>query len=201
VPNDELKLGSFTVAPESTQTFLIEFGLRQSMTYNHGPQRYILKPRGVRVVALQEASTVSGLVDLTALHAVEPCLSKSDSSLGNVAYLYAGHDLDQSKLGDTFIREDEDSTEPEFDPDVTDDIIAPVVVTDIDGIDGSYLFSYLLEGDYTLAVSCVATDDDPVIYDGIAIPAPATEVVEISLGAEQDLRCDFPLTAGVCTVP
>ena len=40
VPSDELKLGAFEVTAQSTQAFVVEFGLRQSMTYNPGPDRY-----------------------------------------------------------------------------------------------------------------------------------------------------------------
>ncbi|MBR9911467.1 MAG: DUF4382 domain-containing protein [Gammaproteobacteria bacterium] len=200
VPSDELKLGSFTVAATSTQTFVVEFGLRQSMTYNPGPQRYILKPRGVRVVKLEDAATISGTVDLDALHMLEPCIAKVDNTVGNVAYLYAGHGLDPTKLGDTFVREDT-GTEPEFDPNVPADIVSPEVVTVIDATDGSYLFSYLLPGDYTLAISCEAEGDDPVLWDGLNIPAPQTEVIELSLGVEQDLQCDLPLLGGACANP
>mgnify|MGYP000187927270 FL=1 len=199
VPSDQLKLGAFTVGDRSAQTFVVEFGLRQAMTYNPGPDRYILKPRGVRVVRLENASTVAGTVDLAAIHILEGCSDKVDASVGNVAYLYAEHNLDVSLLGDVFIREDDDQEDPEVDEDVAANIIAPTVATAIDGGTGDFLFSYLNTGDYTLAISCKAENDDPVIYDGIDIPLPDAQLVELTLAAEVDLQCDFPV-AGDCII-
>ena len=202
VPSDELKLGAFTVGDFSTQTFVIEFGLRQSLTYNPGPpgqDRYILKPRGVRIVDLEDASTLMGSVDFTAIHSIAPCDAKVDTQVDNVAYLYSGHGLDPTLLGDVFVREAEAEPGEDFDPNVPPDVIAPAVSVGVEGGDvNGYLFSYLLPGQYTLAFSCVATDDDPVIYNGIEIAAPSTEIVEITLGVEENLTCDLPLNGGVC---
>ncbi len=202
VPSNELKLGGFTVGDFSTQTFVVEFGLRQSLVYNPGPpgkDRYILKPRGVRVVDLEDASTLMGSVDLAAMHTFPPCDAKPDSQVGNMAYLYAGHGLDPNLLGDEFVREADAAPGEDFDPNVPDDVIAPVVSVEVEGGDvNGYLFSYLYSGDYTLALSCVAENDDPVTYDSIVIPAPSTELVEISLGIEENQTCDFPLNNGEC---
>ncbi|MGQ9426238.1 DUF4382 domain-containing protein [Gilvimarinus sp. F26214L] len=200
VPSDQLKLGSFTVASTDTQSFVVEFGLRQSLVHNPTPERYILKPRGIRIVEKDTASTLSGAVDLAALHGPGSCADKLDPSKGNVAYLYEGHDLDPATLGDVFIRRDDQSgTNPgDFDPDVPNDVLAPHAVAAVDE-DGEYLFSYLFSGDYTLALSCLADNDDPVIFDGIRIPAPETELIEITLGLEEDLNCDFPLAEGGCS--
>lgn len=202
VPSDELKLGGFTVAETSTQTFVVEFGLRQSLVHNPTPERYILKPRGVRVVELETAPTLAGTVDLNALHAPGACADKPDQTVGNVAYLYAGHGLDATKLGDVFISQSD--SEPgavagtDFDPNVPADVIEPYAAATVDGSSGEYVFSYLDSGDYTLAVSCQAENDDPVTYDGLSIPAPATELVEVTLGLEEDVTCDFPLVDGAC---
>lgn len=204
VPSDRLKLGRFSVEDSGTQTFVVEFSLRQSMTYNPGPERYILKPRGVRIVDMETSSDIGGTVDLTALHSGGVCQEKGDPAIGNVAYLYAGHGLDAALLGDDFVRESdvtEDDEDPVFDPDVPEDAIGPLVSTGIDGTSGDYMFSFLEAGDYTLAITCVALDDDPVLFDGIAIPAPDTELVEITLGESESFPCDFPLEEGQCAAP
>lgn len=195
VPSDSLKLGAFEVAAESTQTFVIEFGLRQAMTYNPGPDRYILKPRGVRIVRLEDASSISGTVDLSEIHLDAACSVKPDSTIGNVAYLYEGHGLDTSLLGDVFVRSGE-GDDAEVDEDVPENIIAPAVATAIDGDTGAFFFSYLLPGDYTLAMSCNAELDDPVMYDGIAIPEPESVILELNLAPETDLACNFPNVDG-----
>jgi hypothetical protein len=192
VPSGELKLGQFSVSNDSTQTFVVEFALNQAMTYNPGPDRYILKPRGVRVVRLEEASHISGTVDLANLHLREPCDDKADPSIGNVAYLYSGHDLNPALLGDLFIREDDSAQFPEFDENVPENIIQPLASAPIDGATEDYLFSYLSAGNYTLAISCLAETDDPVIFDQIPISAPADQIIELELNAETELECDFP---------
>lgn len=192
VPSGQLKLGGFTVSELSSQTFVIEFGLRQAMTYNPGPDRYILKPRGVRIIRLANASSISGNVDLT----TASCIATEDTSLSNIAYLYEGHDLNTSLLGDVFVREAElDSTEDkvagtDFDDDVAENIIAPVVATALDE-NGDYIFSYLKEGNYTVAISCNAQEDNATLFDGITIPAPEGLIVELSLEQESDTSCDF----------
>ena len=191
IPSDELKLGAFTVGDSSTQTFVIEFGLIQALTYNPGPDRYILKPRGIRIVRLEDASSISGIVDLSAIHLLDGCSDKTDASIGNTAYLYENHGLDTSLLGDIFIRED-GGEEPEFDPDVASNVVAPLSSTNIDGTTGEFLFSYLNSGNYTLAISCKANADDPIIYNEIEVPSPSAQLIELSLKKETDLDCRFP---------
>lgn len=199
VPSNELKLGSFTVSNESTQTFVVEFALNQAMTYNPkngngGKDRYILKPRGIRVVKLADASDIEGTVDLANIHLRAPCDTKEDQTIGNVVYLYEGHGLDSTLLGDLFVREGGSAEFQEFDGNVPANIIQPVAsaTVDTEEVYGKYLFSYLQPGNYTLAISCVAQNDDPVIYNGSAIPAPAAQIIELELGSETSLECNFP---------
>ncbi len=192
VPSGELKLGGFTVSETSSQTFVIEFGLRQAMTYNPGPKRYILKPRGVRIVRLADAASISGTVDLT----TDSCLPTEDTTLSHAAYLYEGHNLDTALLGDVFVREsDLEASEDkvagtDYDADVAANIIAPVVSTSIDE-NGNYLFPYLNTGNYTVAISCNAVEDNATLYDGITIPNPEGLKVELSLEAEKNMSCNF----------
>jgi hypothetical protein len=101
VPSDELKLGGFTVDSAGVQTIMVEFDLRHSMTHNPGKDRYILKPRGVRVVDVSAAATIEGVVD-SSLFDVGACSGKSPPSAGNVVYLYQGHGVNPDKFGDAF---------------------------------------------------------------------------------------------------
>jgi hypothetical protein len=194
VPSGELKLGGFTVGETSTQTFVIEFGLRQAMTYNPGPpgpDRYILKPRGVRIVRLADAASISGTVDIS----TASCLATE--GLSHVAYLYAGHNLDTSLLGDVFVREadieasNENEAGVDYDGVVAANIITPEVATSIDPVTGDYIFSYLKDGDYTVAISCNAAEDNAILHDGISIPNPEGLIVELSLAKESDRICNF----------
>jgi len=197
VPSDELKLGGFTVERGGVQVFVIEFDLRKAMTYNPGPDRYILKPTGVRVVEAEAAASISGTVDsiLFTGNDTLPCSDKVDDTEGNVIYLYQGHDLDEDNLADNF-----DST---VDVDAPDTAIAPYtsqkVVADGNG-NYDYGVFYLPAGDYTLAFSCEAENDDPDLFDGIVIPSPVSEIVELSLDKGEAKTCDLPLIEGECPI-
>ena len=196
VPSDELKLGGFMVETAGVQKFVIEFDLRKAMTYNPGSKdRYILKPTGVRVVEAEAAASVSGVVDsaLFTGNSTSPCVDKVDDTEGNVIYLYQGHDLNENNLADNF-----DST---VDVDVPDTALAPYTSQKV-AADGSYGVFYLPAGDYTLAFSCAAENDDPDLLDGIVIPSPATvpatAIVELSLGEGEPKTCNLPVVGGDC---
>lgn len=190
VPSGELRLGRFEVIDGDPQFFVIEFDLRHSMTYNPGAKkRYILKPRGVRIVDVEQATRIGGFVDEELFVGDVECEGKDESSEGNTMYLYSGHDLDSGMLGDSF--------DPAADGNegVTD--LAPYAAGAV-AANGTFEIAYLPAGDYTLAFSCDAEDDDPDLYDGIDIPLPATELIEITLSPGDDLVCSFPLDEGGC---
>ena len=184
-PSGELKLGGFTVEAGGVQTFIIEFDLRKSMTYNPGPDRYILKPRGVRIVELAKASSIAGSVDPVSFNSAPPCDAKVDPLLGNVMYLYSGHGLDAASLGDVY---DIEVTQNIVVPEGTVEPYSAATVAE----DGSFVFSYVEPGDYTLAFSCAAGQDDPEQYEALTIPSPETDFVEVSVQMDQSLTCTFP---------
>jgi Domain of unknown function (DUF4382) len=192
VPSDELKLGGFTVDSGGEQVFVIEFDLRKSMTYNPGPDRYILKPRGVRVVEVEAAASISGNVNsiLFSGNSTSPCTNKVDVNDGNVVYLYRGYNLATDDLADNF-----DSS---VDVDAPATAIAPYTSQTVEA-DGSYVVAYLPAGEYTLAFSCEAENDDPELLDGIIIPSPDTQIVELRLGEGESKKCDLPLAGGDCS--
>ena len=194
VPSDELKLGGFTVESGGVQVFIIEFNLHKAMTYNPGPDRYILKPRGVRVVDVETAASISGEVDSALFNGndTSPCNEKVDFNVGNVIYLYQGHGLNVDNLADNF-----DSDVDDLAPDTA---IAPYASEIIVEEDGTYTYeiAYLAPGDYTLAFTCEAEEDDSEILDGFAIPSPDTQIIELNI-AEGDSRvCNFSLVGGSC---
>ncbi len=184
VPSDTLKLGGFTVADEGVQTFIVEFDLRQAMTYNPGPERYILKPRGVSVVEAAASVSVSGTVDLAYFNALEPCASKMEANVGNVLYFYQGAGLDASLLSDQM--------DPSLGSNGITNEFAPYASVGLNDV-GGYEVAYLPAGDYTLAFSCVAENDDPDLYDNLAIPAPEGALIEVSLNPGDSEVINFPV--------
>ncbi|GAA5216174.1 hypothetical protein GCM10025776_15680 [Corallincola platygyrae] len=194
VPSDELKLGGFEVAADAPQSFTIEFNLRKSMTYKPGPDEYNLKPRGVSLANNADTGTLMGTIDLDAVLADPMC---ADS--GHIVYLYAGAGLDASMLADEFDPDEANNGAP-------DGAIAPFASTGIamDEDSGDYVYElgFVPAGTHTLAYACDAGEegDDPDIYDGITIPLPEGNVVEVTVTAGQDTVQDFPLTMETLTL-
>ena len=188
VPSNVLKLGSFTIEPTSKQSMVVEFGLQQSMTYNPGPDRYILKPRGVRIVSVDQAALVTGAIDHAALQANEACGAlELGGTAGNV-YLYSGHEIDPTKFADNF----------DTDMVTTDNgLIAPYSSSSL--MNDTFSLSYLEPGDYTLAVGCnEATDDADLLEEQLVVPNPVDQVIKFSIVEGQTLSCDIPLTDTGC---
>jgi hypothetical protein len=191
VPSDGLKLGGFTVESAGVQVFVLEFDLRKAMTANGKPGeyfRYILKPKGVRVVEVETAASISGTVDTSLFDSNVPCDSKVEPTAGNIIYIYKGQGLVKENLADNF-----DST----DQSAPIDAIAPYTSQSA-ADDGSYGIAYLPAGDYTLAFSCEAEDDNPGLYDGIVIPSPEAEIVELTLSEGESKTCNLPVVDGGC---
>jgi hypothetical protein len=191
VPSDGLKLGGFKVDSAGVQVFVLEFDLRKSMTANGKPGeyfRYILKPTGVRVVEAETAANISGIVDSTLFNSTTPCASKIDPTAGNVIYIYKGQGLAKESLADNFESTGESATA---------DAIAPYTSREA-AADGSYEIAYLPAGDYTLAFSCEAEDDNPDLYNGIMIPSPESEIVELTLSEGESKTCNLPVGNGGC---
>jgi len=192
VPSGELKLGRFEVEDSGDQTFILEFGLRKAMTYNPGPpgpDRYILKPRGVRIIEVARGTSIEGIVEAGLFDGAPPCDEKIDPLVGNVVYIYQGTDLDPADFADDF--------DPALDPIAAESYLEPFA-TETAANDGTYLFSYLPAGDYTLAFSCAAFDDDPDFDDDIIVPSPEAELVEVSSSAGERWACDFSVPDDGC---
>ena len=183
VPSGQLNLGRFEVSSRGDQTFILEFGLRKAITYNPGPDRYILKPRGIRIIEVSQGTMITGVVDANLFDGAPPCDGKIDDPYdGNVMYLYRGRGLDSSTLADDF--------DPDLDPDAAAELIEPFASEAV-GVDGNYVFAYLPAGDYTLAFSCDAIDDDPDFDEGFVVPTPNDQIIEITTRPGESWTCDF----------
>lgn len=196
VPSDTLKLGGFTVDNDGEQTFTIEFNLRQAMTYRPGPDVYNLKPRGIRLQDNDGARSIGGEVDSSLFDTESPCDTKSDPTLGNVMYLYEGHDLNVDDLADVFDSESDDLTTT-----IPANAILPFAaeaVSEKTTDEWEYDIAFLPAGEYTLVFSCNALDDDPVQYDGLTIAVPEDQIIEVDL-ATADIVCDFPIVDDACS--
>jgi hypothetical protein len=189
-PSNELKLGGFTIDTVGVQVFVLEFDLRQAMTYNPGPDRYILKPHGVRIVDVAVAGAVAGVVDPRLFNSHPLCETKANPTVGNVVYLYQGHRLNLDQLADNFDPITANNNAPSG-------AIAPFSSAAADSA-GNYNISFLPMGDYTIAFNCAAAGDHPEIYDGLVIPSPDEQWHEIRVIAGKTYQCDFLLGSSGC---
>ena len=187
VPSNVLKLGGFSIEPTSKQSMVVEFGLQQSMTYNPGNDRYILKPRGVRIVSVDAAALVTGTIDHAALQINDGCEALETGGTSGSLYLYQGHVLDPSLLADNF--------NPDIETDATSRF-APVASSSLNK--NSFPLSYLEPGDYTLAISCNNEFDDADFLEDLPVPNPADQIFELTVAAGQALSCGLPLGEQAC---
>ena len=194
---DELQLGSFTVDADGDQLFTIDVNLRQALTYRTGTtDTYILKPRGIRVQDNADDRSISGSVDPSLFNTDAPCSNKANPNIGNVVYLYEGHDLGTNNLADVFDPAESDNAVP---ANAIEPFAAAAVVANGLG-QWVYSFSFLPAGDYTLAFSCDAADDDPEDYNGstITVPFPDSQVIELTTGTSSAV-CNLPIDNDVCS--
>jgi Domain of unknown function (DUF4382) len=189
VDENGLELPGFTLYSGS-ESYTIEFDLALSLRFDEDNDRYHLNSTGVRVVDNTISATLTGIVDVELFDGIFPCSEKEDWREGNRAYLYQGTDLDQQLLADAFT-----SGAPA-------DAIAPFSVGTIDlASNGNweYVFGYLPAGDYTVAFTCDAEEDNPESYDDLPIPFPTDQLYEISLPESNNTSCNMnPDSNGEC---
>ncbi len=169
------------------QLFTVEFGLAQALQYQPGPDDYLLTTNGVRLIDDATAASLSGRVDSDLFDSVAPCDAKTDPETGNRIYLYSSGPAPIADLADVFTSSSSTS--------VPADKRAPYAVASMaqDVLTGGWQYSlgYIAAGNYTLAFSCDAADDNPVNYNGIPIPLPEDQVYDITLEEGERALCDL----------
>ncbi len=136
--------GNFSITDTRPASLVIDLDLRQSVTMAGNSGNYIFKPV-LRLVDNTNIGHIRGTVD-PALLASTPDCSDDDVDTFNAVYVYAGH----AALTDDI---DEDSN-----------VNQPVTTSNIsyDNASMSYVYeaAFLPEGDYTIAFTCNADDDE-----------------------------------------
>lgn len=173
--------------PAGPAEYTVVFGLAQALQYRQGEDVYRLTTEGVRVVDDATAASLSGRVDDGLFDGVAPCDGKADPTSGNRVYLYPADTLATDPLADVFTADSANA--------IPDGARAPYAVAAMapDALTGrwQYAFGFVAPGSYTLAFSCDAAEDDPVDFDGIAIPLPVGQVQEIELAEGESGICDL----------
>jgi hypothetical protein len=158
----------FTIAQGSIADFTIDFDLRKSVHDPEGQPDFYLRPT-LRLIDNLVVGTVRGTV-APELVTDASCTNGANHDMGNAVYLYAGVDA------------------------AVDDVGSPAepltsVLVELDEGSGDYVYEvgFVAEGDYTVAFTCQAADDDPATDDDIAFVGAAN----VSVTANQETTHDF----------
>jgi hypothetical protein len=145
VPSGRVRLvDGFEVGPNQAVKLLFDWDLRQGLVDPPGQPGFLLKP-AFRMLDVTELGALRGTVALTTITATANGCAKDDADLdvGNVVYVYAGLNV---------VPDDVDGKSP--DPVAT----APAAKA----ANGDYTYRIVLApGDYTVAFTCQAGNDDP----------------------------------------
>ena len=141
--------GGFTVAANGESNFTVDFDLRKSITNPQGQPDYFLRP-SLRLVDNATVGHIAGMID-PLLVTDDSCSNQIASDTGNAVYLFTGSDATPDDIGS--------AAEPESS--------AIVRLDDSNGL-YSYKIGFVSAGNYTVAFTCQALDDDPEADEEIA---------------------------------
>jgi hypothetical protein len=163
-------VSGFTVGSGGSVELVVDWDLRKGLTMPKGANMdaWRLRP-ALRITDLNKDGEVSGLV-AEELLVVESCTNDLAEDSGNAVYLYEGLDV---------VPEDIHTEE-------TDPIATAEVHQDENGL-YRYKMDFIGAGDYTIALTCQALDDDPEEDDEIEF----VEVASITLAEEEEVVYDF----------
>ena len=173
IPSGEqhgLQLSSgFTVAQGGLADFVIDFDLRKSVHEpQNGDEDYYLRP-SLRLLDRLEVGSLSGTVSEDLI--TDPsCTNGPNHDVGNAVYVYQGSGIVPDDVGSP--------TEP---------LTSALVHYDETSDTYVYNLGFVAAGDYTIAFTCQAADDDPAIDDDIAF----TGAADVSVAVDQDTGHDF----------
>lgn len=146
-----------------SESITLMLDLRQSLSFNDDDDEYTFTPV-LRAVRGEDISSIEG--DLTV-----SCPS-GDSLNEGAVYLYQGNDITPDDL-------DNSGVEP---------FATSPVFTSSDNSSLFYSLRVLPEGDYTLALTCIGNDDDPVTDEDLEF----RNIVNVELEANEVLERDLP---------
>lgn len=153
-----LKLVSgFTVTQDQSTNIVLDWDLRKALSEPSGEPGMHLRP-AIRVTDMAQYGTLAGSVDLALLEDAS-CTNDLVEGIGNAVYVYTG------------------SVSGPDDIDGTDSDPLATATVSLGGDDVyRYEVNYLSIGEYTVALTCQASDDDAEVDDEIAFIASATGV-------------------------
>jgi hypothetical protein len=157
VPSGRVRLVSGFDVPENQATqFLFDWDMRTGLVAPPGLPGYLLKP-AFRMLEVTVYGVLSGTVAAETITAAANACNSDDANLdlGNVVYIFAGSNVT---------------------PDDIDGTGDPIATADVTPVNGIYSYRVALTpGDYTVAFTCRAADDEPEADDTLVF-LPAVNV-------------------------
>ncbi|HJR71695.1 MAG TPA: DUF4382 domain-containing protein [Gammaproteobacteria bacterium] len=157
VPSGRVRLVSGFDIPENQSTqFLFDWDMRTGLVDPPGLPGYLLKP-AFRMLEVTAFGVLTGTVANETITLAANACNADDANLdlGNVVYIFAGSNVTPDDI------------------DGTDD---PIATADVVPADGVYSYRVVLSpGDYTVAFTCQAADDEPET-DETVVFLPAVNV-------------------------
>jgi hypothetical protein len=152
-------VSGFTITANQTNQFVIDWDLRKALVNPQGQPGWHLRP-ALRITDLTEYGTIMGRID-SALVEHGSCPNDLEGDIGNAVYLYAGHD----------------ATPVDIAGEETDPVVTGNVQWNADDSAYEYRLHFIAPGDYTVAFTCHALDDDPEVVDGLEFASPVNVTV------------------------
>jgi len=159
-------VSGFTITADQHTSFLIDWDMRLGLADAPGQPGFLLRP-AMRIIDLTEYGTLDGTIAMSLV--TDPaCTNDLSADTGNAVYIY-----------DTF-----DTTVDS--PDDIDGATGPTPVataTVTQATNGDYVYGTILSpGDYVIAFTCQAGDDEVGTDEDIAFVLPADPDVTIADG-------------------
>ncbi len=167
--------GSFEVEEGTNTRIVLDVDLRRGLWKIPAENHYILVP-ALRVVETEEAGGVRGEVESSLLQQ-SGCTNDLGEDRGHAVYVYS-----EANAGAGDIHLNQSGQPLSLNNPVT---VVPVRQNRNTGV-YEYRADFLPEGNYTLALTCQALNDDPALQDGINFLAAENRTVEAGQTATLD---------------
>lgn len=164
-----LKLvNGFTIAAGGTASFTIDFDLRKSVIKPAGMPSAMLRP-ALRLVNNLTVGSIIGTIDENLV--MSSCIDASIDD-GSV-YAYSGAGVTPTDIQGT----------------TSDPLVTALVHLSEEGY--TYELGFLPEGEYTLAYTCGASNDDPLTADNVEFMGSTTVTVLADMASSHDFVADI----------
>lgn len=176
-------VSAFTVPVGDSADFTADIDLRMALDKPDGAGFYLLRPR-LRGVNNAESGTITGTV-APSLFTDSSCTNSLGDDEGVAVYLYR---KDRAGFGDIYINNAGECQHCDEGSETEESPLATANVTqNLNSGTYEYTIGFVAAGEYGIALTCQALDDDPAVNDEISF----LQSSELSVAAEQTTEANF----------